>query len=115
MVVMAPGLMQSRSPRRFWVMAPAACKCSSAASSEASRLMRLAVAAAWRRTAEVCARTNSANRSCVGLDFSSFWRLKYLPIEAVYQKEVSMGNNAKRDLARQVLTVVGALFQVLAG
>ena len=26
-----------------------------------------------------------------------------------------MGNNGKRDLARQVLTVVGALFQVLAG
>ncbi len=26
-----------------------------------------------------------------------------------------MGNNGERDLARQVVTVVGALFQVLAG
>src|ERR671910_405806 len=35
-------------------------------------------------------------------------------METVYQKELSMSNNAKWDLARQVATVVGALFQVLA-
>src|ERR671920_1413488 len=35
-------------------------------------------------------------------------------MERVYQKELSMSNNAKWDLARQVATVVGALFQVLA-
>src|SRR5918994_1995707 len=35
-------------------------------------------------------------------------------MESVYQKELSMSNNGKWDLARQVATVVGALFQVLA-
>src|ERR671921_1731541 len=35
-------------------------------------------------------------------------------MEIVYQKELSMTNNGKWDLARQVATVVGALFQVLA-
>src|SRR5918995_1014225 len=35
-------------------------------------------------------------------------------METVYQKELSMSNNGKWDLARQVATVVGALFQVLA-
>jgi hypothetical protein len=35
-------------------------------------------------------------------------------METVYQKELSMSNNVKWDLARQVATVVGALFQVLA-
>jgi hypothetical protein len=35
-------------------------------------------------------------------------------MERVYQKEPSMSNNGKWDLARQVATVVGALFQVLA-
>jgi hypothetical protein len=36
-------------------------------------------------------------------------------MEAAYQKEASVSNSAKRDLARQAATVVGALFQVLAG
>src|SRR5215213_6835753 len=35
-------------------------------------------------------------------------------MERVYQKELSMSNNGKWDLARQVATVVAALFQVLA-
>src|SRR5918995_4796779 len=114
MAVIAPGLIESRSPRRFWFMAPAACRCSSAASSEASRPMRLAVAAAWRRTAEVCWRTKSDSFSSIGLDGCLVWWLNCSFIERVYQKELSMSNNAKWDLARQVATVVGALFQVLA-
>jgi hypothetical protein len=36
-------------------------------------------------------------------------------MKADYQKEASVSNSAKRDLARQAATVVGALFQVLAG
>jgi hypothetical protein len=36
-------------------------------------------------------------------------------MKAAYQKEASVSNSAKRDLARQAATVVGALFQVLAG
>jgi hypothetical protein len=36
-------------------------------------------------------------------------------MKTVYQKEASVSNNVKRDLARQAATVVGALFQVLAG
>src|ERR671912_668839 len=114
MAVIAPGLIESRSPRRFWFMAPAACRCSTAASSEASRPMRLAVAAAWRRTAEVCSRTKSDSFSSIGLDGCLVWWLKCSSIEIVYQKELSMSNNGKWDLARQVATVVGALFQVLA-
>jgi hypothetical protein len=35
-------------------------------------------------------------------------------MEIVYQREPSMSNNGKWDLARQVATIVGALFQVLA-
>src|ERR671912_287626 len=114
MAVIAPGLIESRSPRRFWFMAPAACRCSTAASSEASRPMRLAVAAAWRRTAEVCSRTKSESFSSIGLDGRLVWWLNCSSMERVYQKELSMSNNAKWDLARQVATVVGALFQVLA-
>src|SRR5829696_3332813 len=114
MAVIAPGLIESRSPRRFWFMAPAACRCSSAASSEASRPMRLAVAAAWRRTAEVCSRTKSDSFSSIGLDGCLVRWLNCSSMETVYQKELSMANNGKWDLARQVATVVGALFQVLA-
>src|SRR5918912_564127 len=36
-------------------------------------------------------------------------------MKTVYQKEASVSNNVKRDLARQAATVAGALFQVLAG
>src|SRR5918995_5038484 len=36
-------------------------------------------------------------------------------MKIVYQKGASMSNDGKRDVARQVATVVGALFQVLAG
>jgi hypothetical protein len=36
-------------------------------------------------------------------------------MQTVYQKELSMNNDGKWDLARQAATVVGALFQVLAG
>src|ERR687889_2309590 len=114
MAVIAPGLMESRAPRRFWFMAPAACRCSSAASSEASRPMRLAVAAAWRSTAELCWRTKSESFSWIELDCCLVWWLKYSSMERVYQKELSMSNNRRWDLARQVATVVGALFQVLA-
>src|SRR5919107_1208575 len=114
MAVIAPGLIESRSPRRFWFMAPAACRCSSAASSEASRPMRLAVAAAWRRTAELCLRTKSESFSSIELDGCLVWWLNCSSMERVYQKELSMSNNGKWDLARQVATVVGALFQVLA-
>src|ERR671912_1643634 len=36
-------------------------------------------------------------------------------MKIVYQKGASMSNDGKRDVARQAATVVGALFQVLAG